>query len=82
MGGSYFFRFPILQEEMRFGSSFGGVFGRFLEAFWAIFGGLGRLGRGLKKNTKLKPKLNAKKRENCAGPAGSAAWRWALGEKI
>ena len=64
MGGSYFFRFPALQDEMRFGRSFGGVLGRFLEAFWAILGGFGRFGRGVKNNKNSKPKLNAKKREN------------------
>ena len=50
-----------------------------------ILGGSGRFGRGLKKNTKLKPKLNAKKRERVerrgAGGAGLAAWRWALEEE-
>ena len=80
--GRIFLRFRALQDEMRFGSSFGGVLGRFLEAFWAILGGFGRFGRGVKNNKNSKPKLNATKKENCAGAAGSAAWRWARGEKI
>jgi len=44
-------------------------------------GGFGRFARGLKKNKKSKPKLNAKKKENSAGAAGLAAWRWALGKE-
>ena len=80
--GRIFLRFRALQDEMRFGSSFGGVLGRFLEAFWAILGGFGRFGRGLKNNKNSKPKLNAKKKENSARGAGSAAWRWALGEEV
>ena len=47
--GRIFLRFRALQDEMRFGSSFGGVLGRFLEAFWGILGGFGRFGRGVKK---------------------------------
>ena len=79
--GRILLRFRALQDEMRFGSGFGGVLGRFLEVFWAILGGFGRFGRGLKNDKNLKPKLNAKKKENCARRAGSAAWRWALGKE-
>ena len=47
--GRIFFSFRALQDEMRFGSSSGGVLGKFLEAFWAILGGFGGFGRGLKR---------------------------------
>ena len=46
-----------------------------MEAFWTILGGFGRFRRGLKNNTKLKPKLNAKKRDKfswCCGVGGMA----------
>ena len=79
--GRIFLRFRALQDEMRFGSGFGGVLGRFLEVFWAILGGFGRFGRGVKNNKNSKPKLNATKKENSAKPAGPAAWRWALEEE-
>ena len=72
--GRIFLRFRALQDEMRFGSSFGGVLGRFLEAFWAILGGFGRFGRGVKNNKNSKPKLNATKKENSAKPAGLGRW--------
>ena len=60
--GRIFLRFRALQDEMRFGSSFGGVLGRFLEVVWASLGGFGRFGRGLKNNKNSKPKLLAKKK--------------------
>ena len=68
-------RFRALQDEMRFGSSFGGVLGRFLKAFCAILGGFGRFGRGVKNNKNSKPKLNAKKKENSVRGAGSERGR-------
>ena len=46
---------------MRFGSSFGGVLGRFLEAFWAILGGFGRFGRGVKKKIKFEAEVESDK---------------------
>ena len=73
--GRIFLRFRALQDAMRFGSSFGGVLGRFLDAFGAILGGFGRFGRGLKKNQVSKPKLNAKRERKfgwCCGVGGMA----------
>jgi len=59
--------------------------GKVLEAFWTIFGGLGRLGRGLKKNKKSKPNLKVKKEGKFTWwggvGGGSAAWRWTPGKE-
>ena len=68
--GRIFLRFRALQDAMRFGSSFGGVLGRFLDAFGAILGGFGWFGRGVKTKKNSKPKMNAKKKENSAQGGG------------
>ena len=73
--------FACLLAGRLLGAVLGGSWGGFwelFERFWAVLGGSEGVCKIIKKS---KPKLKAKKKENSAGEAGLAAWRWALGKE-